>query len=236
MRTTLRKTGSVVTRAMDRDRRDEGRVHKRFHENTVVASGIITGGGSRRRTRHFSSCFSFSRPLGEYSSRQLLTVHHNRTTNFLHVDVSTSSRRYRGGLGHRCMRKCNRYRALMNRTISSTFGHLLGPDVRARFTTLDGRGTSRRTVIIFTRGLHRLLLTTPLNRGQIVTISPNFTGNYGAYYLSTRNGLVRRRVIFPRPPHGGGDRTATTVRHVIGVCRIRTVTINGNATDHRADS
>lgn len=231
-RSTLGNTHSVVTRRIDRSRHTHGRLHGRFSQRTIVASGII--GNGRRRTTGCHSCFSFDRPLGHYSSRHLLTVHQKRSRNLLGMDVDPSSRRYTKQLRRVCIHNGGRYDHRMNRTIHSTCGQLLGPSVRARFSTLDGRGTSRRTVHIFTKGLERLLLTPPLKRGQIVKISPNCHAKYGVIYLSTRNSLLRGRAVCPRPPGGRCSRTTHDVIGLMRRCRVRTVTVNGNATDHRA--
>lgn len=167
-------------------------------------------------------------------SRHLLTLHQNRARNVLHMDVSPSAANYLSQLGHHFIGKQNRASSRMSVTMSSSFGHLLGPSVRARFTGLDGTGTSRRTVHMFARGLHRLLLTPPLKRGHILNISPNCHANYGLIYLSTRKTLLRGRTVCPRPPRGRGDGTTTGITRLMTACTVSTVTVKGKATDHRA--
>lgn len=234
-RSTLGKTHSVLTRRVDRSRQSHGLVHGRFRHRTLVRSGIIGKGRTRRTSTGCHSCFSFYRPLGGYSSRHLLTLHQKRSRNILGMAVFPRSRSVYGRhLRELFMQTGGRYTRRIRRTLASTCGHLLGPTVRARFTTLDGRGTSRRTVQMFTRGLHRLLLTPPLKRGQIVNVSPKFHAKYGMIYLSTRNALLRGRTVCPRPP---GSRCTRTTQGVIGLirrCGVRTVTVKGKATDHRA--
>lgn len=221
-----------MTRRIDRSRHTQGDIHGTFTHRNALATGII--GNGRRRTAGCHSCFSYSRSLGQYDSRHLLTVQHTRTRNLLGIDVDPSSRRYIRQLRHRFIQDGGPYKRRITRTIRSSCGHLLGPSVRARFTARDGRHTSRRTVGMFTRGLHRLLLTSPLKRGHIVNVSPKFHANYGIIYLSTRKGLLRGRGVCPRPPIDGRGRTFTGLRVVVRSCGVSTMTVNGKATDHRA--
>ncbi len=236
IRSTLDNTYSVVTRHLDRATSIHRALERVFGAHHLIAE--TAGGTANPSTVGCGSCFSCSRSLRHVTPRHLLTVLHTRSRNFVSIGVSTSPRGYKGGVccsfyrRHHCPSRT--LTPCVRSTFSSSFGELLRPSVSGRILGRTGRGTSVRSVEVFKRGLERLLLTTPMNRGEILTVSPNFEANYGIIYLSRRNGLLRGRTVFPRPPTSRGIGSVRTLYAVIRHCNIRIVTVKGKATKHRA--
>ena len=188
----------IIAEWVSESRASRDAVRSIFGRQAQLKSKLIKG--KETEGSKYKDYFDFSEPLRKCPSHRLLAIRRAESEGILRVSIQPDKQIALQRLDRIFVKANNAASSCVREAVEDSYKRLLAPSIETEFKKSSKEKADKEAIVVFTRNLRQLLLTSPLRNKRILGIDPGFRSGCKVVCLDELGKLLEYKSVFPHPP------------------------------------
>jgi uncharacterized protein len=201
-----------------------------FEKESVIKSSLVKG--KEEEGVKYKDYFDFSEPLKKCPSHRLLAIRRGEKEGILKVSILPDEETVVYRLGRYFVKGNTAASDQVEMAMKDACKRLLKPSIETEFSNLSKEKADADAILVFTKNLRQLLLSSPLGQKRVLAIDPGYRTGCKVVCLDAQGNLQHNENIYPHAPQKEIKQSAKKISSLVDAYKVEAIAI-GNGTASR---
>lgn len=206
------------------------RLRNLFERNAFVNSKVVSK--KEIEGQKYKDYFNYSELLKKCPSHRMLAIRRGESEGVLKVSVSPDYDDAFEIIENYFVKGYYPSSEQVRMAITDSYKRLIQPSLENEFKKISKEKADEDAILVFSKNLRQLLLSSPLGQKRILAIDPGFRTGCKVVCLNDNGDLLHFEAIYPNQPQSDVFGASETIKHLANKYAIEAVAI-GNGTASR---